>query len=170
MRQTAVVGFIAVALCSTSFVLRPNAQAGDAKSSNIDAAIKAVADEYVKATLAADPKAIAALYTDDAVEMPPNMPPVKGRAAIQQYYEKQFAAGKIARFSLTHLETRAIGDAGYDVGTYQQSVTPTGGAAMDDTGKYTVILKRTGGRWRVAYAIYNSDRPLPGSSGRQVEY
>ena len=30
---------------------------------------------------------------------------------------------------------------------------------MNDTGKYTVILKRTGGAWKVAYAIYNSDTP-----------
>lgn len=169
MRQAALVGFIAAVLCSSSLVLRPSAQAPTGKSPNIDAAIKAVADEYVKATLAADPKAIAALYTDDAVEMPPNLPAVKGRAAIQQFYEQQFAAGKIARFSLTHLETRAVGDAGYDVGTYQQNLVPTGGPAVDDTGKYTVILKRTGGRWRVAYAIYNSDRPVQGGAGRQLE-
>jgi hypothetical protein len=35
-----------------------------------DTAIRAIADQYVKATLAGDAKAIAALYTDDAVEMP----------------------------------------------------------------------------------------------------
>ena len=32
---------------------------------------------------------------------------------------------------------------------------------MKDTGKYVVILKRTGGSWKVAYAIYNSDLPPP---------
>jgi ketosteroid isomerase-like protein len=64
------------------------------------------------------------------------------------------------------LETRATGDTGYDVGTYQQNITPATGAAMDDSGKFTVILKRTGGRWKVAYAIYNSDRPMPGGSAR----
>jgi uncharacterized protein (TIGR02246 family) len=147
-------------LCVTSLAPAPAAQAPAA--ANIDKAVSAVADAYVKATLAADAKAIADLYTDDAVEMPPNMAAVKGRAAIQQYYEKQFAAGKIARFSLTHLETRSLGETGYDVGTYQQSITVAGGAAMEDSGKYTVIVKRAGGRWRVAYAIYNSDRPLPG--------
>jgi len=125
----------------------------------IDQAIAAVADQYVKATLAGDAKAIAALYTEDAVEMPPNQPPVKGRAAIQQYYEKLFKEGKTSRFTIDHLETQAAGNVGYDVGTYQQSMTPGGGAAMEDTGKFTVILRRTGGTWLVAYAIYNSDRP-----------
>lgn len=134
------------------------------KTANIDAALKAVADQYVKATLAGDAKTIAALYTEDAVEMPPNHPPVKGRTAIGQYYEKQFGAGKIANFSLEHVETRSAGDTGYDVGTYRQNITPTGGQAISDTGKYVVILKRTAGAWKVAYAIYNSDTPLPSAS------
>jgi uncharacterized protein (TIGR02246 family) len=127
----------------------------------VDAAIRAIADDYVKASLAGDAKAIAALYTEDAVEMPPNAPAVKGRVAIEQYYAKVLKSAKLSVFTLNHLETRAVGDTGYDVGTYQQTVTPTGGAAMDDTGKYAVILKRSGGAWRVAYAIYNSDRPAP---------
>ena len=130
-----------------------------ASTKSLDEAIRAVADQYVKATLAGDAQAIAALYTEDAVEMPPNEPLVKGRAAIQQYYAKQFKAGKVSGFTLSHLESRAAGEIGYDVGTYKQSMTPASGAATDDTGKYTVILRRTGGKWLVAYAIYNSDSP-----------
>jgi uncharacterized protein (TIGR02246 family) len=166
MKTIACFTLMLALACASSFAPASAAQTPQSTTSNIDAAISAVADAYVKATLAADAKAIADLYTDDAVEMPPNQPAVKGRAAIQQYYQKQFAAGKIARFSLTHLESRAMGDTGFDVGTYQQNITPATGAAMDDSGKYTVILKRTGGRWRVAYAIYNSDRPMPGGPAR----
>lgn len=128
-----------------------------------DAAIKQIADAYVKASLAGDAKAIAALYTEDAVEMPPNQPPIKGRAAIEQHYAKLFTGeGKLGQFSLTHLETRASGDLGYDAGTYQQTMNPPGKAApMKDTGKYVVILERVKGEWKVAYAIYNSDQPPP---------
>jgi len=126
-------------------------------------AIKAVADNYVKASLASDPKAIAALYTDDAVEMPPNQPMVKGKAAIQAYYEKQFSSGvKMAAFTLTHLDSSATGDRGYDVGTYQQTISvPAAATPASDTGKYIVILKRVGSEWKVAYAIYNSDQAPP---------
>ena len=128
-----------------------------------EAAIKQVADAYVKASLASDAKAVAALYTEDAVEMPPNQPPVKGRTAIEQHYAKLFAGGgKVGAFALTHLESRASGDLGYDAGTYQQTMTPPGQAApMKDTGKYVVILKRVTNEWKVAYAIYNSDLPTP---------
>ena len=148
-----------VLIVLTAPVLLAHSTQPPAAQKKIDQAIAAVADQYVKATLAGDAKAIAALYTEDAVEMPPNQPPVKGRAAIQQYYEKLFKEGKTSRFTIDHLETQASGNVGYDVGTYQQSMTPGGGAAMEDTGKFTVILRRTGGTWLVAYAIYNSDRP-----------
>jgi uncharacterized protein (TIGR02246 family) len=126
-------------------------------------AIKAVGDAYVKATLAGDAKAIAALYAQDAVEMPPNQPMIKGKAAIQQYYEKQTASGaKINSFTLTHLDTHAAGDRGYDVGTYRQSLTVPGASApVTDSGKYTVILKRSASGWQVSSAIYNSDQPPP---------
>jgi uncharacterized protein (TIGR02246 family) len=127
-------------------------------------AIKAIADSYVKAVLAGDAKGVAALYAEDAVEMPPNQPMVKGRAGVLQYYEKTLGGGmKPMTFSISHLETSAAGDHGYDVGTYQQTVTVPGNATtVSDTGKYTVILKRVANDWKIAYAIYNSDQPPPG--------
>jgi uncharacterized protein (TIGR02246 family) len=123
-------------------------------------AVKAVADAYVKGSLAGDSKAIAALYADDAVEMPPNQPMVKGKAAIEDYYQKMFSSGmKVTAFTLTHLDTIAMGERAYDVGTYQQTVTPPNATTMSDSGKYAVILKRAGKDWKVVYAIYNSDQP-----------
>jgi uncharacterized protein (TIGR02246 family) len=162
MKRTGVAAAVVVLLVTvasgSSRSLAPAEQGGG----NAADAVKAVADAYVKAALAGDAKGIAALYTDDAVEMPPHAPMIKGRAAIQQYYEKEFAAGATMNsFTLTHLDTHAMGDRGYDVGTYRQSVTPKGmTTAQNDTGKYTVILKRSSGAWQVAFAIYNSDQPL----------
>jgi uncharacterized protein (TIGR02246 family) len=144
------------------FLATASAQTGAAASApaQADAAIVAVADAYVKASLARDAKAVAALYTEDAVEMPPHEPAVKGRAAIEAYYQKQFSDPKMtaSNFTLAHVETVSSGDVGYDVGTYRQTLTSPSGP-IEDTGKYTVILKRAGGAWKVAYAIYNSDRP-----------
>jgi len=129
-----------------------------------DPAVVAIAAAYAKATSAGDAKAVAALYTEDAIELPPNHPPVKGRMAIQEYYVAQFAAAKVSGFTLTHWESAVHGDAAFDVGAYKQTITPTKGTAMSDTGKYTVILKKVGGAWKVAYAIYNSDQPPPAMS------
>jgi uncharacterized protein (TIGR02246 family) len=130
-----------------------------AQSPAAAAEIAQVSDAYVKASLAADAKAIAALYTEDAVEMPPNHPMVKGRTAIEQYYTKQFGgSAKLQSLALTKIESNASGDIGYEVGTYRQTITD-GQHPINDAGKYTVVMKRVGGVWKVAYAIYNSDTP-----------
>jgi uncharacterized protein (TIGR02246 family) len=169
MRTATIVGIALLATATAQVGSQAQAggqaKAGASSQGAGSAAIKAVADNYVKATLAGDAKAIAALYTEDAVEMPPNQPMVKGRAAIQQYYEKLMASGvKIMNFTLDHLDTRANGDAAWDAGTYKQSMQGETGTttAQSDTGKYVVLLRRVGGTWKVAYAIYNSDQPPRG--------
>jgi ketosteroid isomerase-like protein len=155
-------GLAVIALVMAASASRANAQCGGAA-----APLKAVADAYVKAVLAADVKAVVALYTEDAVEMPPDEPLVKGRAALEAMYKKEFTEMaakkmKIAKFTLTHLETVAHGDMGHDIGTFSQTVTAEGGAKpMNETGKYVVLLKQQGGTWKVAYAIYNRDAAPP---------
>jgi uncharacterized protein (TIGR02246 family) len=150
--------FHLVALLSASLLAAPPPPPPPAN----DPAIMAVADAYVAAVLKGDPAGLADLYTEDAMEMPPNAASVKGRAAINEYYKKQFAGAKFSAFTLNHVETRGAGDVGYDVGTYRQTLTPTGAPApVNDTGKYIVVVKRGGGKWRVAYACYNSDLPAP---------
>ena len=144
------------------------AQGSATAGQSIHPEIRKVADAYVKATLAGDARAVAALYTEDAVEMPPNQPAARGRAAIEAYYQKQFSdpSVKFSDFTLNHLETTAAGEVGYDVGTYKQAMTMQGKPATD-SGKYAVILKKVGGEWKVAYAIYNSDQPPMGGPSPQ---
>jgi uncharacterized protein (TIGR02246 family) len=150
--------FHLVALLSTSLLAAPPPPPPPAN----DPAIIAVADTYVAAVLKGDAAAITDLYTEDAMDMPPNAATVKGRAAIGEFYKKQMSGAKFSAFTLKHLETRSAGDVGYDVGSYDQTLTPTGAPApVHDTGKYLVVVKRVGGKWKVAHAIYNSDLPPP---------
>jgi uncharacterized protein (TIGR02246 family) len=158
MRHGWVCGFTLVTAMAFAQTASPPARSG----AQGDPAIVKVADAYVKASLAGDAKAIAALYTEDAIEMPPHQAMIKGRAAIEQYYVKLFADGsKVSAFTIDHLESTATGNVGYDVGTYRQTITAKDGKPMNETGKYTVILKKSGADWKVAYAIYNSDQPPP---------
>jgi ketosteroid isomerase-like protein len=110
-----------------------------------DPAVVAIADAYTKASLAGDVKAILALYTEDGVELPPNQAPVRGPAAIEAFYNEQMQSAKLTAFSLEHWESRVSGDVGYDVGAYKQTLKPADGPAVNDSGKYAVILKRVGG-------------------------
>ena len=117
-----------------------------------------VANAYVKAMQTSDAAMVAALYQEDAVEMPNCRPLVKGRAEIEQYFRGLMKQVKITNFVLRHTKSTISGDTAYDVGTYTQRLSTRDGM-VDGTGKYIVILKRTSGDWKIAYAIHNSDRP-----------
>jgi uncharacterized protein (TIGR02246 family) len=149
-RLTVVLCALAVAGVWT----RASAQmGGDAK-----AGVAKVRENYMKAVNAGDAKGVAMLYTPDGVEMPPNQPMVKGRAALEAYHQK-LAAMMDAKLTITGMDTSVHGDTAIDVGTYSQTLTPKGGKPIQDTGKYVVILRQSGGSWWAAYAIYNSDLP-----------
>jgi len=124
-----------------------------------DPAIRQVADAYTAAMLAGDATAAAAIYGDDAVEMPPGVPPIRGRAAIEQYFRGMFGGCRFTTFTLSHSEARASGDVAFIAGTSKATVTPNGGPPVTEDGKYLVVLKRSGGAWKVAYSIHNADVP-----------
>jgi ketosteroid isomerase-like protein len=65
-----------------------------------------VAEAFIKAFNAKDAKAVAAFYADDAVLMPPNVQLVKGRVAIQTYFEGLFKQG-LTDLRLSPIELRS---------------------------------------------------------------
>lgn len=127
-----------------------------------DPAIERVAEAYRTAVLARDAAAVAAVFRDDAVEMPPCHPPVRGRAAIERYYREFFGAPqKLTEFLLSPSEVVVAGDFAYNVGTARRTISVPGGPPLAGSGKYMVLLKRSGADWKVAYAIYNDDQAAP---------
>ena len=145
---------VALALAATAAYGQANADT---------AAIAKTRSAFEKSVAAQDASAIAKLYTADGVEMPPNAPAAKGRPAIEAYH-KSFAQQFMNHgFSLAATDTKVLGDTAYEVGTYKQTLMAMkGGTMIDDKGKYLVVLKKDGGAWLIAYAMYNSDLPLPG--------
>lgn len=133
-------------------------------SAAAEAAIGKVRSAYQTAANAQDAAAIAKLFAPDGVEMPPNAPLQKGRAAIEGYHKNFASQMMVHNLVIKPTETHVMGDMAYDVGTYSQSLMPMkgGGKTMDDKGKYIVLLKKdASGAWLVTHAIYNSDVPLP---------
>jgi len=161
MRSRVAVAASVVLLAVGTVVAQQRAAAGNAGA---DAAIAKARTAYQTAAGAQDGAAIAKLYTADGVEMPPNAPAQKGRAAIEAYH-KQFASQMMVHgMSIKATETHVAGDVAYDIGTYSQQLMPVkgGGKVIDDKGKYVVLLKKdASGAWLISHAIYNSDLPLP---------
>jgi ketosteroid isomerase-like protein len=133
---------------------------GPTPAAQTDPSIVEGSNAYLKAVLAGDVPAITAMFQEDAVVMPPNQPLLQGRAAIGQFYGGLcHGPVKLTAFTFSHLESSSAGETAYDVGTYIQTLTVGPGQRVNDSGKYSVILKRAGGEWRIAYLIFNSDLP-----------
>lgn len=123
----------------------------------VRAAIEARNQEIGAAVAKGDSAALAALYTANAILMPPHAPSVSGREAIQGAW-KSFIDSGIKGLELKSTETAAHGDTADEAGVYQV-LGPEG--AVLDTGKYIVIWKLENGSWFLLRDIWNSNNPPP---------
>jgi len=106
-----------------------------------------------------DWKGDSALYTEDAIRLPPNQAAVQGKAAIQAWMA---AIPPFSNFQAQSLEIQGQGDWAFDRGTYSMTVTRAGEAPIDDRGKYLIIWrKQADASWKILRSMYSSDLPLP---------
>ena len=112
-------------------------------------AIEAAVQRYVEASNQGDADALASLYADDAVLLPPDHEPVRGRAAIGDFWRQGTDEG----LEVTTLTVEVDGDLGYLVGRYHLPATDEEPA---DSGKYVMCLKRQrDGAWKLTADIWN---------------
>jgi len=125
------------------------------------AAMHAVDQYWLKAYNAGDADALAGLYDEKAILMPPGAPAAHGRAAIRMFLAAD-VAGSTKAGIMFHLgpnpDGGVNGDMGWVSGTY--SVTDKSGKTID-TGKYLSVSKKEGGKWRYIRDTWNSDGPPP---------
>ena len=113
-------------------------------------AVEATVNRYVEATNKGDADALAQLYEDDAVLLPPDHQPIEGRTAIGEFWRQGTDEG----LEVTTLRLDVQGGIGYLVGQYTLPETDEEPA---DSGKTVMCLKRQqDGSWKVTADIWNS--------------
>jgi ketosteroid isomerase-like protein len=138
----------ALAIC----VLLPvTALAGPARS-HIDETLV----QFVNAFNGGDGAAVAALYTEDAELLPPNSAPVRGRQAIQDFWQGAIDAGMTLE-SLGAIEVEAQGHMAAEVGAFVLNVPGENGQITSVGGKYIVVWRRDGHTWRLHKDIWNTN-------------
>ena len=125
-------------------------------------AIRQLDVEFMKAANARNAGALVkAFYAPDAVLMPPNHAIVEGRTGIQGFLQSLIDGG----FTSIKLDTTTVasaGDLAYGRGRYTLSMSPPGGAPVQDIGKYVVVYRRqANGSWRAVADIFNGDQAAP---------
>ena len=125
--------------------------------------IEAVRAAHVAALNVRDATNWAGLFTEDAVQMPPNAPANVGRNNILSWSAGLLQAFRV-KFALSVSELQVTGDRAFESGSYTITLTPdSNGTAIEDVGKYLTVYQRLPkGGWAVARDIWNSNQPLPG--------
>lgn len=105
-----------------------------------------------------DLDAVIALYTDDAVLLPPNEPVVSGKAAIRARYMRLFATTRMdVRFE--PIDVYVSGNLAYLRGRTVGRRISADGAKEEDLGnKFLMILERRNSAWLVARLMWSPDR------------
>jgi len=116
---------------------------------------------YEAATNANDGAAVAALHASDARVMPPGNDMLEGREAIEQHFSERFEMTSPSDFQITSTQTRELGDAQLDYGTYSMNVMIPGGQALSVTGDYMALIEERDGEWLITLQIFNEDEPAP---------
>jgi uncharacterized protein (TIGR02246 family) len=107
--------------------------------------------EFAAALGRKDFSALAALYTADAVVMPPNGRPVSGRKAIEEFWEAAHAALGIKSITLRTIEVFSAGDIATEMG--EASLLIASGTA---NLKYIVLWRRDNvDIWQLHRDIWN---------------
>lgn len=123
---------------------------------SITAVSKARADAFKQGNAAG----IAVHFVDDALLMAPDKPILKGKAAVESYYQHIFDEHNTDLKSY-YEEVKVAGDFAYGRGFAEVLLTPKGGGpTRKSTAKYINILKRQAdGTWKTTHDIWNGNEP-----------
>ena len=118
--------------------------------------IKAVIAQLTEAFNAKDAAKAAALYTPEAVVMPPNKSLSRGRNFVEQYYTSRFGEGA-TDLALQPNEIKGSGTLAVAMGDYRLTLAPAQGPKRRDRGKFVWIFRELNNAWMIDGIIFSSD-------------
>ncbi len=111
---------------------------------------------FEDAVRAQAPERIAALYTGNAIVMPPDGPIVRGQDSIRQLWATVIKDMGLKDVALKTVELEVNGDVASEVGQATLDLAPSGGQRTTVSVKYVVVWQRAGNQWRLHRDIWNS--------------
>ncbi|MBV6423463.1 MAG: hypothetical protein NAOJABEB_01256 [Steroidobacteraceae bacterium] len=145
-------GLLAVVGCTPS-----GPDAGNTKAD--EDTMRRGTERWIGAYSKGDVDAIMALYTEDAVVMPPGAHAATTPEALRDFLTTDIATSAGLTFELGDSATGVSGDLGWHAGAF--SVKNSAGETVN-TGKYLEVWRRANGKWLIVRDMWNLDA-APGS-------
>ena len=119
------------------------------------ATIERLNDAWTAAFNKGDAAAVAAMYTEDAYVLPPGAEMVKGRTGIEAFWRQ--AAQQMGDAKLTTLDVLPLGrSVAREIGTV--TLKTKSQPPQEIVGKYAVVWRKVGGKWKLATDIWNTNK------------
>ena len=120
------------------------------------AAIEAANAKFSEAFALGDAKALAALYTKDAIVFPPDSEAIRGNEAIGKFWKATRDSG-VQSAVLTTDDVGRSGDVAYEAGKVSLTIQPEGKEPMTAMAKYVVVwMRQPDGAWKMHRDIWNN--------------
>ena len=143
--------------------MRVAAAAKGEPMSRSEAAVRRLTQEWVLACNTRQLDELIELYAPDAVVLRSNLPPIRGAAAVREFFYSALDAG-LGEVAVDPLRVDVLGDMAHEVGRYSAQVPGATGKRREERGKYLwVFAKQTSGDWKLVSECWSSDLTLSGA-------
>jgi ketosteroid isomerase-like protein len=135
---------------------------GGASLSRAEIALRKTTQDWAMACNTKQLDDLVELYVPDATVLRPNVPAVRGAAAIREFFFGLLDAG-MSEVEMDSQRAELFGDYGYESGRCKSLVPGAGGKRREERGKYLVLLNRqANGDWKIVADSWSSDLSLGG--------
>ncbi len=140
--------------------LRVAAAAKGEPMSRSEAAVRRLTQEWVLACNTRQLQELVELYGTDALVLRSNHPPIRGAAAVREFFFGALEAG-LGEVEVEPIRVDISGDLAHEVGRYSALVPGTVGKRREERGKYLwVFSKQSNGDWKLVSDCWSSDLTL----------
>lgn len=140
--------------------LRSTAASLRGDMSRAEAAVRAISQEWVLACNTKHLDDLLELYTSDALVLRSNYPPIRGAAAVREFFFGALDAG-LGEVEIEPLRVEVAGDLAYEAGRCKALIPGSTGKRREERGKYLWVLQRqNAGEWRLVADCWSSDLAL----------
>jgi ketosteroid isomerase-like protein len=125
--------------------------------SRAEAAVRRITQEWVLACNTKHLDDLLDLYVADALVLRSNYPPVRGAAAVREFFFGALDAG-LGEVEVEPLRMEIVGDLAYEAGRCKALVPGATGKRREERGKYLwVCARQSNGEWKLAADCWSSD-------------
>ena len=140
--------------------LRSTTAALRGELSRAEAAVRAITQEWVLACNTKHLDDLLELYSPDALVLRSNYSPIRGAAAVREFFFGALDAG-LGDVEFDPLKVDVVGELAYEAGRCKALIPSAGGKRREERGKYLWVLqKQPNGEWKVVADCWSSDLTL----------